>query len=720
MTGRQQREPDNATRPEHLDPILECALAVFKENDAAITPDAATAGLPLRDGMVTPLHLPKVAQRAGFSCRMVTTGLSGINPNLLPAILLLKDEQACLIRGVAADGSSFKISYPDLPESVHEISRDDLADRYLGKVIYLRPRYRFDHRSPDVRGTSGRHWFWGVMLENRALYRDVLVAAFLISLFALAMPLFIRNVYDRVVPNHAVDTLWVLASGLAIVLIGDVILKTMRSYFLDLASKRIDVKLSSAIMEKVLGARLENKPLSAGSFAANLRSFETIRDFITSATVTAFIDLPFSIVFLVVIGLIAWQLTLPIIAGMLLVLVLAGLAQARMRDLAELTYRAGAQRNATLIESLVGLETLKALGSEGKMQGRWERSVAYLAQVSNRLRLLSAGTLNTASWTAQIVNVALIITGVYLISENQLTMGGLIACSMLSSRALAPLGQAAGLMTQYHHAATALHSLNEIMQQPSERSSEQGFLSRQGFKGAVELRKVSFAYPGQDMAVLRNVSLKIEAGERVGIIGRVGAGKSTLLRLVLGLYQPTDGNITIDGIDLRQVDPAELRRHIGYVSQDVTLFFGSLRENIAMARPDATDQEIIEAVTMAGLADYINNHPQGFDMLIGERGESLSGGQKQAVALARAFIKNPSVLLLDEPTGSMDHSSEEEIKKTVSDFSRGRTLLLTTHRTSLLELVDRIVVMDQGTIVADGPKEQVIQALRQGRIGKAG
>lgn len=702
-----------------VDPLLECALAIFREHDVTLSRDAAIAGLPLRDGLVTPLHLPKVAQRAHFSCRLVAAGLKEINRDLLPALLLLKNEQACILRDISSDAATFTISYPELPESIEEVSLESLQDTYLGKVVYLRPRFRFDHRSPELRGTNGTHWFWGVMLENRALYRDVLAAAFLISLFALAMPLFIRNVYNRVIPNQAFDTLWVLASGVAIVLVGDVILKTMRSYFIDLASKRVDVKLSSAIMEKVLGTRLEHKPLSAGSFAANLRSFETIRDFITSATVTAFIDLPFSIVFLVVIGLISWQLTLPIMAGMLLVLVLAALAQTRMRDLAELTYRAGAQRNATLIESLVGLETLKALGSEGKMQGRWERSVAYLAQVSNRLRLLSAGTLNTAAWTAQMVNVALIIIGVYLISKNQLTMGGLIACSMLSTRALAPLGQAAGLMTQYHHAATALKSLNEIMGQPAERPENRDYISRMSFAGNVELKQVTFAYPGQEFPVLKGVSLKINAGERVGIIGRVGAGKSTLLRLVLGLYQPLEGSIFLDGIDLRQVDPAELRRHIGYVSQDVTLFFGSLRENVAMARPDATDQDIIDAVSMAGLADYVNAHPHGFDMLIGERGESLSGGQKQAVALARAFIKNPSILLLDEPTGSMDHSSEEALKATLAEFLKGRTLILTTHRTSLLDLVDRIVVMDKGMVVADGPKEQVIQALRQGRIGRA-
>jgi ATP-binding cassette subfamily C protein LapB len=710
---------DNTQNASTVDSLLECMLLLFKFHDSGITREAALAGLPLVEQRVTPQLVERIARRAHFATNLIPTSLPNINRKLLPAILLLKNNRACLLHELDPQTGACLVAYPELGEACQNIALEELTPDYIGQVIYLRPRFRFDSRSAEVGRVKRRHWFWSVMGKNLPLYRDVLLAAFLVSLFALATPLFVRNVYDRVVPNQAFDTLWVLASGLAIVLLGDIMLRTMRSYFLDLASKRVDVKLSAFIMERVLGARLEHKPISAGSFASNLRSFEMVRDFITSATVTAFIDLPFSLIFFLAIGLISWPLTIPIAIGLLTVIISALIVQRKMHELAELTYRAGAQRNATLIESLVGLETLKSLGAEGRMQSKWETSVAYLAQISNRLRLLSAGTMNMASWVSQTVNLVLIITGVYLIADNKLTMGGLIACSMLSSRAMAPISQIAGLLTQYHHATTAFSSLNEILAHQVERPEETNFISRQQFDGGIDFKNVDFLYPQQESDVLRNLAISIKPGEHIAILGRIGAGKSTLLKMLLGLYQPSDGSISIDGIDMRQIDPAELRRSIGYVSQDITLFYGSLKENLTLANPQAEDGEIIAAAQAAGLLDFVNSHPQGFDMLIGERGESLSGGQRQCVALARAFIKNPSILLLDEPTGSMDHSSEEHVKTELRRFAQNKTMILVSHRTALLDLVERIVVMDSGKIVADGPKDQVIEALRQGRIGKA-
>lgn len=702
-----------------IDSLLECLLQIFKLHNTDITHEAALAGLPLSKQNITPHLVERIASRAHFATKLVRVQLTGINTKLLPAILLLKDNQACILHACDPESHSFEISHPELSETRQTITAAELTPDFLGRIIYLRPRFRFDARGAEVGQVKRRHWFWSVLGENLPLYRDVMFGALLVSLFALAMPLFIRNVYDRVVPNQALDTLWVLASGVSIVLIGDIVLRTMRSYFLDLASKRVDVKLSAFIMARVLGTRLEHKPISAGSFASNLRSFETVRDFITSATVTAFIDLPFSLIFLVVIGMISWPLTIPITVGLLVVILTSLIVQTKMHELTELTYRAGAQRNATLIESLVGLETLKALGAEGRMQSKWESSVAYLAQISNRLRLLSTSTMNIAAWTSQTVNIVLIIVGVYQIADNKLTMGGLIACSMLSSRAMAPISQVAGLLTQYHHATTAFKSLNEILAHPVERPEGTNFISRPQFAGAIDFKEVEFRYPNQESTVLRNLAISIKAGEHVAILGRIGAGKSTLIKMLLGLYQPSDGSISIDGIDMRQIDPAELRRATGYVSQDVTLFYGTMKENLTLGNPQADDAEIIEAARAAGLLEFINSHPQGFDMLIGERGESLSGGQRQSVALARAFIKKPQILLMDEPTGSMDHSSETQIKNELQTFAQGKTLILISHRSSLLELVDRIIVMDSGKIVADGPKEQVIEALRQGRIGRS-
>jgi len=390
-----------------------------------------------------------------------------------------------------------------------------------------------------------------------------------------------------------------------------------------------------------------------------------------------------------------------------------------MHTLTETTYRASAQRNATLIEGLVGFETLKALAAEAPIQRKWEQSAALLARVGAQLRLLSASSGHTAAFVQGSVTIAIVILGVYLIGARELTMGGLIACSMLASRAMAPIGQVAGLLVQYHTASTALSSLEEVMQREVERPDGANFITRGRIEGAIEFKDVSFNYPGQSNASLRNVSFRLKAGERVAILGRIGSGKTTLEKLILGLYRPTSGAVLIDGIDLRQLDPAELRRHIGYVQQDVMLFYGSLRDNITLGAPLADDADVLKAATLSGIVELVNQHPEGFDMLVGERGESLSGGQRQGVAIARAMINDPSILLLDEPTSSMDHSSEEDIKKRLQQFVPGKTVVLVSHRTSLLDLVERIIVMDAGRIVADGPKEQVIQALRQGRIGKA-
>jgi ATP-binding cassette subfamily C protein LapB len=391
---------------------------------------------------------------------------------------------------------------------------------------------------------------------------------------------------------------------------------------------------------------------------------------------------------------------------------------ARMHTLAETTYRAGSMRNATLIESLVGLETVKALGAEGIMQARWERSAAFMAQTGARLRLLGASTLHTAMLAQQLTAVAVVILGVYLITDAKLSLGGLIACSMLAARAMAPMGQIAGLMTQYHNAVTALAALEEIVSRPVERPTGAHFLSRQSFRGDIEFRDVAFSYPGTEMSALRGVSLRIAAGDKVAILGRTGSGKSTLLRLILGLYRPISGAVLVDGIDLRQLDPAELRRSIGYVPQDVNLFYGTLRDNVSLGTPQVEDTDIITALQVANLTDFVNQHPRGIDMPVGERGESLSGGQREGIAIARAVINSPPILLMDEPTGSMDHSSEEAVKVRLREYSKGRTVVIVTHRTSLLDMVDRIIVVDAGKIVADGPKATVVEALRQGRIGK--
>lgn len=701
------------------DPLLECLLLIALGHGRVLGRDAAVAGLPLDGGRLTPALLPRAAERAELSVRLVEPGKDAWRPDWFPCLALLNGKDAAVVMGMDAGSGRVRLRQPSAGGEEREMEWAEFAVLFSGTLALVRPEFQFDARAPEVREQRTRHWFWGAMQDNWPVYRDALFAAALINCFGIAMPLFVMNVYDRVVPNQATETLWVLAVGLAIVLLADLVLRSVRSHFLDLASNRIDVGLSAYIMERVLGLRMSERPISAGSFAANLRSFEMVRDFITSASVTALIDLPFSVLFLIVILWVGWPLAIPPLIGMAIVIGYALTVQGPLRALTETTYRAGAQRNATLVESLVALETIKSIGAESIMQRRWEESASHLAHTTTRLRVLSTSTVSVSTFVSQLVNLCVVVLGVYLILNQELTMGGLIACTVLSGRAMAPLGAVAGLMMQYHNARTSLDSLGQIMGKPVERPKNSNFVRRPAVRGDIQFREVSFAYPGTETAALRNVSLKIRAGERIGVLGRVGSGKTTLNKLIMGLYTPQEGAVLVDGVDVRQFDPAQLRHAIGHVSQDVTLFYGSLRDNLRMAAPLADDAALVRAARVAGLEEFIDTHPRGFDMLVGERGETLSGGQRQAVALARAVLRDSPILLLDEPTGAMDHSSEQTVRERLASHLKGRTAIIVTHRNALLSLVDRLIVVDSGRIVADGPKQRIVEALRSGQIEKA-
>jgi ATP-binding cassette subfamily C protein LapB len=703
----------------HHDPLLDCLVELTRIHGRPSTHAALTAGLPLPAEGLTPSLFVRAAQRAGFASKLVRRSLDKIDNALLPVILLLKGNEACILLGWDESGSLARLLFPDTGQGAVTMPREELATRYTGIAIFARPHFRFDQRSPEVVEVTQRHWFWGAILEQLPVYRDIIGAAALVNVFALAMPVFTMNIYDRVVPNNAIETLWMLSAGLLLVFGMDYVIRLLRGHFVDLASSRIDLKLSSLIMERVLGMRLAHRPASVGSFAANLRSFETIRDFIASATVTAVIDLPFTLMFLAVMLWISWPLVVFPILGIVGVLIYSYVIQYKMRELSETTFRASALRNATLIESLTALETIKANGAEGLMQAKWESTAAFLARTSARLRLLSASAMNGASAISQLVNLMIIIAGVYLIHEHWLTMGGLIACTMLAGRAMAPLGQVVGLLMQFENAKTALAGLEKTMTTPGERAEESSFVHRPEIRGEIEFRNVSFAYPGHSQQVLRDVSFRIKPGERVVVLGRVGSGKTTLHKLMLGLYQPTEGAVLLDGVDLRQLDPADLRRNVGYVEQDTLLFYGSLRENIALRAPYADDLAVVTAAEVGGLSEFVNRHPEGYDMVIGERGASLSGGQRQGVAIARAMLLDPPVLLLDEPTSSMDFTSENQFKENLKRFMEQKTMVLVTHRVSLIDLADRMIVIDDGKVVKAGPRQEVIESLQAGRVGRA-
>lgn len=700
----------------HDDPLLSCLVELTRIHGHPCSAQQLSAGLPLRDNRLTLSLLPRAAERAHMTARLLKRRLGDLPESLLPAMLILNGGRACLLLEIRKD--AFLVQYPESATPV-EISAADLKNDYTGMVYFVRPLFRFEPRSQEVRPSDKKHWFWAVVFENRRLYRDALIAAVLINIFALVMPLYTMNVYDRVVPNNAIETLWVLTIGIALSIVFNLILTSVRAYVVDTASKKIDIKLSARIMERVLDLRMESKPVSVGSFAANLRSFESVRDFIASASLTTLVDLPFVLLFLAVLAWISPYMVIPPAIAIVVVLIVSFVSQARMGKLINETFQASAQRNANLVESLAGLETVKSLNAQGEMQRKWESSTEFLARIGARIKLISSVTVSFVQAAQQLVTVSVIVIGAFLVQDAALSLGGIIASSMIAGRCLAPLGQVAGLMMQYQHARTSLGSVDNYMQMPVERPATKNFVPRPFLKGAIEFRNVSFTYPEAAQPSLRNISFKLEAGEKVGIIGRIGSGKTTLEKLILGLYQPTEGAVLVDGIDIKQIDPADLRRTVGYVPQDPVLFYGTLKHNLMMAAPFASDSKMLHVARIAGIEHFAASHPDGYDMMIGERGDSLSGGQRQSIAVARALISDPAVLLLDEPSSNMDNQSEAALRRRLKEATRDKTLVLVTHRTALLELVDRLIVMDNGRIMADGPKQQVIDALKQGRIGRA-
>lgn len=700
------------------DALLQCLVNITALLGTPRTSEALIAGMPVTPGGLTPELFIRAAARAGLSAKVMRRSLVEISPLVLPAVLLLKGRQACVLVARVEGTSRLQVLFPE-SGGVSEIAVADLDRLYSGHAIFARPKIRLDARSEHSTREPPEHWFWSTIAQCWPIYGEALIASLLINLFALATPFFTMNVYDRVVPNLAFETLWALGIGLALVLGFDLLMRTLRAHFIDVAGKRVDVMLSANIFAKVIGIRMANRAVSVGAFANNVQEFESFRDFVTSATITALVDMPFALLFMAVMAWIGGPLVwVPILAFPLIVGFGVALQDRLARVVQESSHHA-AQRQATLVEILTGLETIKSQRAEGPAQCRWEQSIGHIARLSLRARLLSNAVVNFSSFIQQLAYVALIAWGVYLIGDERLTVGGLIACAQLIGRALAPLSQIAGLLTRYHQARTALNSIDRVMHLPEERPAGQVFVSRPRFQGGIEFRDVTFSYPGQDVGALTNVSFRVAPGERVALIGRVGSGKTTIEKLVLGLYAPGSGSILMDGIESRQIDPVDLRRDIGYVPQDVMLFYGSVRDNIVLGAPGADDAAVLRAAEQAGVTEFVNRHPRGFQMPVGERGEGISGGQRQAIAIARAYLLQPPILLLDEPSNAMDNRTEELFKSRLAEQLEDRTLLLITHRASLLTLVNRVIVLEGGRVVADGPRDSVLATLAGGKIGVA-
>jgi ATP-binding cassette subfamily C protein LapB len=704
--------PEEQNAQIRKDFLLESLVFITGYFGHARSAPALLAGLPVGKSGLTPQLFCRAADRAGFKAKIVKRAIDKIPAEVMPVVALARDKN-CAILIPHGDKGEVRAVNPFSPEE-KTVGLAGLDKDYSGYCIYIKPDYRSDELEVD---SLDRHWFWGNIIENAGIYGRVLLAAVLVNLFALTSPIFTMNFYDRVLPNNAVETGWVLAIGAGSVYIFDFIIRTLRAYFIDVAGRRSDVILGQKLFDQVLDMRLGARAGSTGAFANNLKEFDSLREFFNSATMTGLVDFPFSLLFVAVIWMIAGPgLALLLLFFYALVMGVGYLMQLPVRRKVHQAMKTGERKHGLLVETLGNLEMIKGVAGEGLIRASYAGYVAQSAEAGQASRFYSGLSVHFSIFIQMLSSVAIMLVGMYMVQERTLTVGALMACVILGSRAIMPIGQVAGLVNKYHQARSAYRNLDAVMRQPVERPRDKKFLHRPVLKGHFQLRDVSFSYPKMVNPVLQGINLNIAEGEKVAIVGRIGSGKSTLVKLLVSFFEPTQGTLLIDDTDTRQIDPVDLRRNIAYMGQDTALMTGTIRDNIVMGHPHASDEEVLKIAELTGVHDFVRRHPMGYDALVGERGEGLSGGQRQSVALARTLVMDTPVLILDEPTNAMDTGTEDILLHNLEAFIRNKTFILVTHKPALLKLVNRLILMDGGRVVMDGPKETVLQALASGKI----
>ncbi len=701
------------------DALALCLAAFVQLTHRATSVDALISGLPLQQGRLTPALMQRALERLDYRTRLDRRNLGRLHNINLPAILFMADEDAI----IALERTKGGMRLLD-PQTGSEMTMPlkELSGAYSGTCLMARKSAASRVETVSDAGQSSGHWFWSAVSRLSKTYMYVIVGASLINVLALASPLFTMNVYDRVLPNKNLPTLWVLVSGIVLALAFDYLLKSLRSRLIEHAGRRADVLLSSRIFAHVMSIKLNQRPATTGSFASHLKEFENVREFFTSNTVAAFTDMVFFVFFVGVIALVGGGIMAVIPAAAAVILIITGLVyQFPLRRAANKHSAETAQRHSVLVESIAALETVKLLRAESHLQSIWEGLTGVTSKTVEHVRHLNSSLANFSSFVQQLVSVLIVLVGAYLFKDGLISMGAIVACVILGGKAVAPLGQFAMVLARSQQSLASLAALNKIMAMESESQAARSFLSKPIDNTTIQFNNVTFAYPGSPNPVLAQFNLVIRPGEKVGIVGKIGSGKTTIGRLLTKLYEPSEGAVMLGGTDIRQYHPLEVRRVVGLLNQDTDLFHGSVRSNILMAAPRATDEQMILAAKRAGVEDFVRRHPAGYEMPVGERGQALSGGQRQSVALARLLVSRPQVIFLDEPSSAMDLASE----RLLIDQLRGaltpeQTVIVSTHRYSMLELVDRLIVLNNGKVAADGPKNAVMEALRKQGQGQQG
>ena len=695
---------------------LPCLLSIIAHLDRPMSEAALRSRVAdHEDGWNWPRVLDAI-ESLGFGIRQLEGGGAALRDAVEPVLVRLKSGGAAVLLP-SSEGDAPLVLWPVRSLKEEDWPVDALMEACDGMMVAVSPPLRVPKDEEHLpRGRMG-HWFWGPLLAAKPMYVQVAIAALLTNVFALTTSIFSMIVYDRVLPNNATDTLLALLVGVSLVLLSDFAIRTLRGYFLDVAGARADAIIADTLFEQVMDIDMSARRGSVGSLANVLKEYESIREFLTSATMTTLIDIPFAILFLMVIASIGGPLVWVLVVIMPLMVLASVAVQPQLRRLVQTSFEDGQSKHSVLVETLSGLETVKAVGAAGHMRKRWQKAIAHQAQIGLKTRMLSQFAGNAANLGSQVATVAIVAVGVYLARDGSIGTGAIVACSMLSGRAISPLAQLAQLLTRVNQSLASYKALKDLMAQPREHAPNVTYIPRERIEGAIELRDVSFRYEGQQSGGLEKVSIKIAPGEKVAIIGRVGSGKTTLSKLILGLQKPTEGAVLVDGCDLRQFDKADLRKNFGTVLQEVWLMSGTVRHNIALGAVRPSQKDILEAAEVAGVHDFLATHPDGYNLKLAERGEGLSGGQRQAISIARALVGRPAVVLMDEPTSAMDVNAERLLIERLKPRLNDATLIVITHKATLMDLVDRVIVMDQGRVVADGPKDKVLnpQAVNKGQ-----